>query len=155
MEFKFYAKPNFNVEESNFLHDSPNYKDGFYCGYLIRDGKNAYLINGVTDCNSEYIAIEEWVPVDPDTVFFETTERNNSINLENDSKDFLKEAKLKPPFKFDEMGMCIFDSNSTKVLDVRGWGHFQYLPEGEKIQDRFGQFVADALNEKAEKNDKS
>lgn len=43
----------------------------------------------------------------------------------------------------------IADSESTHVLDVRGWGHFQYADndQGGAIQDAFGDWVVKVLNE--------
>lgn len=48
----------------------------------------------------------------------------------------------------------IADANGHHVLDIRGWGHFQYADLGDKkgaeIQDAFGQWVVDTLNKEAE-----
>lgn len=45
-------------------------------------------------------------------------------------------------------GTWIQDAKGTHVLDVRGWGHFQYADDGkgEKIQDDFGAWVVEVLN---------
>jgi uncharacterized phage protein (TIGR01671 family) len=43
-------------------------KDDFVYGNLIVDGKDAWIVNGVAESNSEYIAIEQWIPVRPETV---------------------------------------------------------------------------------------
>ncbi|MFM0712748.1 YopX family protein [Streptococcus suis] len=37
-------------------------------GNLIVDGNSAYIVNGVIECNDQYITIAEWCPVDPKTV---------------------------------------------------------------------------------------
>ena len=58
---------------------------------------------------------------------------------------------ISPPFIYDDYGQMIFDSKYMLVLDVRGWGRFQYAENGEKLQDEWGKFVADALNEKYER----
>jgi hypothetical protein len=59
----------------------------------------------------------------------------------------------KKPFHFDEYGQMIFDANNEHVLDIRGWGRIQYLPDAEAKQDTFGRFVADMLNETYEQSE--
>jgi hypothetical protein len=59
---------------------------------------------------------------------------------------------LKPPFHHDDVpgiGM-IYDGN-TRLIDIRGWGFFQYYENGEQLQDEFREFVVQALNEKWER----
>lgn len=41
---------------------------GWVHGYLIQQGNDSYIINGVIEANSEYISIGEWVPVFTDSV---------------------------------------------------------------------------------------
>mgnify|MGYP001601053162 CR=1 FL=1 len=41
-------------------------------------------------------------------------------------------------------GGCSMQPSSFKVLDVRGWGHLQYRPDGEKIQNAVEAFVVAA-----------
>jgi hypothetical protein len=41
----------------------------------------------------------------------------------------------------------VYDGN-TRLLDIRGWGFFQYYENGEQLQDEFKEFVVQALNEK-------
>ena len=55
----------------------------------------------------------------------------------------------------------IADIKGTHLLDVRGWGHFQYATnekpdqefgtKGAEIQDAFGDWVVKTLNEAYEK----
>lgn len=42
--------------------------EGWVEGYLIQEGNDSYIINGVIEANSEYITIGEWVPVFADSV---------------------------------------------------------------------------------------
>lgn len=42
--------------------------EGWVHGYLIQQGNDSYIINGVIEANSEYISIGEWVPVFTDSV---------------------------------------------------------------------------------------
>lgn len=62
---------------------------------------------------------------------------------------------IKPPFRYDNDGQMIFDSNNTMVLDVKGYGYIaagvQYNHcEACAIQDEFGEFTANALNSATE-----
>jgi len=65
-------------------------------------------------------------------------------------KEFVKEVKLKPPFILEDSGNYIMDSNNVVVMQIRGWGHFQYLSDGNKKQDLFAEFVLSAMNKEVE-----
>lgn len=53
------------------------------------------------------------------------------------------------PLKYDDYGQKIFDQDNVLVVEVRGWGHIQYLGKNpEQLQDEIGQFICDAINEK-------
>lgn len=58
---------------------------------------------------------------------------------------------LKPPFKADTMGGYIFGADGFMVCQVRGWGRLQKQADGAECQDAHLQFIADALNEKCER----
>ncbi|NQL61427.1 hypothetical protein HO446_01680 [Streptococcus suis] len=47
---------------------SDNNKGQWMYGNLIIDGNYAYIVNGVIECNDQYITIAEWCPVDPKTI---------------------------------------------------------------------------------------
>jgi len=53
------------------------------------------------------------------------------------------------PVWCDEYGMYIFDKENNMIMDVRGWGRLQYLPEGEgeRVQKATGDAFAEALND--------
>jgi len=65
---------------------------------------------------------------------------------------------FKPPFKYEAMGQTIYavgvDGHNMMALQVRGWGSLvgtgtaYKLPndKAEHIQDEFGQWVCDAMN---------
>lgn len=57
---------------------------------------------------------------------------------------------IKLPVKYDSMGTMIIDSDNNLICDIRGWGRFQYMEEGEKVQDSVGRYIADAINDKIE-----
>lgn len=42
--------------------------DGYVTGYPIISNGDAYILNGVVEANSEYIVIDQWVPVYPGTI---------------------------------------------------------------------------------------
>lgn len=56
------------------------------------------------------------------------------------------QSLIKTPVKF-QIGK-IFDDEGNHILDIRGWGRLQYLPDAEAKQDGIGEFVAEAINEK-------
>lgn len=45
-----------------------NSKGKMQYGYLIADGKQAFIINEVVEANEQYITIGSWCPVDPKTI---------------------------------------------------------------------------------------
>ena len=42
--------------------------DGYVTGYPIVSGDDTYILNGVIEANEEYIAINQWVPVFPESL---------------------------------------------------------------------------------------
>jgi hypothetical protein len=54
---------------------------------------------------------------------------------------------FKLPFRYDPEGQMVLDDEGTIVLNVRGWGRFQYMEHGSEDQDEFGRMVAKTLNE--------
>jgi hypothetical protein len=59
---------------------------------------------------------------------------------------------LKPPFHHDDIpGIGMIHDGNTQLVDIRGWGFFQYYENGEQLQDEFKEFVVQALNEKWER----
>jgi len=55
---------------------------------------------------------------------------------------------IKGPVKYHSMGTMITDANNELICDIRGWGRFQYMIDGEIAQDSMGEFIAIAINEK-------
>ena len=58
---------------------------------------------------------------------------------------FLK-GSFRPPFSYNATGQYIFDADGQMILDVRGWGHIQYLDHPIDRQDSIGLFIVDLLN---------
>ena len=65
-EIKFRGKP---IEDVDFdeinVHIS---KDDFVYGNLIVDGNQAWIVKGVVESTNDYITLEQWIPVRPETV---------------------------------------------------------------------------------------
>lgn len=65
-EIKFRGKP---IEDVDFdeinVHIS---KDDFVYGNLIVDGDQAWIVKGVIESTNDYITLEQWIPVRPETV---------------------------------------------------------------------------------------
>jgi hypothetical protein len=61
---------------------------------------------------------------------------------------------------YDEFGTHIWNKDKEgdiqKVADIRGWGAIQNLfktqKEAEEFQDEIGKFIADAINEKVQRD---
>ena len=75
-------------------------------------------------------------------------------------KTTLKEV-IKFPFKHDDCAvgdvLCSFRTagggiEQRRVMQIRGWGSFQYYENGEELQDEFKDWVVQALNEKLERD---
>lgn len=79
------------------------------------------------------------------------------------------EEYIENPVWYDKHGQMIFFKTKTAghqiLVDVRGWGNIQNLPEFKKngeyhfkeageFQDKVGQWIVDAINEKLEREKK-
>ncbi len=78
MEILFRGKPDIDQEwldEMEITLDehmenlvSVNYKDGFVFGQLVYSGKQPYIVGEVVESTDEWITLEYWIPVKPETV---------------------------------------------------------------------------------------
>lgn len=55
-------------------------------------------------------------------------------------------STITPPVKYFAEGTCILDAAGNHIVDIRGWSRLQKLPNGEMVQDAFGEEVAKAIN---------
>lgn len=46
----------------------------------------------------------------------------------------------------------IFDSDGNHIADARSWGRLQYYKDGIQRHDALAKFIADAINEKLERD---
>ena len=53
-------------------------------------------------------------------------------------------ALYEAPWRYEPTGQSVWAGNTYMVADIRGWGHLQYLPNGEALQDATGVFIATA-----------
>ena len=78
MEILFRGKPDIDqewLEEMELTLDeymenlvSANYKDGFVYGQVVYSGKQPYIVGEVVESTDEWITLEYWIPVKPETV---------------------------------------------------------------------------------------
>lgn len=62
-----------------------------------------------------------------------------------------KTVRVAFPVRYSADGTYIYDSKDRMIADVRGWGWIQKLPNPEKTQDSIGEYIAQAMNEKHER----
>lgn len=83
--------------------------DGYVTGYPITSGDDAYILNGVIEANDEYIAINQWVPVFPESL------TPVSPSLTDDQQVVLDYLKKMCPPKLGVSAMvttyCLVDDN--------------------------------------------
>lgn len=58
---------------------------------------------------------------------------------------------IKYPVHYESWGTMILDADQNMVCDIRGWGRILYMENPEEKQDSMGEFIADAINEKMER----
>lgn len=63
-------------------------------------------------------------------------------------------SHLTPPFRYFSSGEQILDSDNHLVADIRGWGYLTSVcglqmsdAEACKVQDRFGEWIAQAMTD--------
>lgn len=70
-----------------------------------------------------------------------------------DELERLARAATPGPWEYEDMsqsvygnsvGGCRLEMSMHLVADIRGWGHYRYLPNGQEIQDATGNFIAAA-----------
>jgi hypothetical protein len=60
---------------------------------------------------------------------------------------------IKPPFHYDDFGQKIFDKDNNLVLDIRMWGLLSKYENPSKLQDDFGNMLAETLTEIAKRSE--
>lgn len=53
---------------------------------------------------------------------------------------------IKKPVSYDKEGAMIFDAYNNHIMDVWGYGSFQYMINGEYHQDCLGRYIAECIN---------
>lgn len=54
------------------------------------------------------------------------------------------EAAPKGAWRYEPCTQNVWSGNVHMVASIRGWGYFQYLPNGEAVQDATGVHIATA-----------
>lgn len=60
----------------------------------------------------------------------------------------MPDIMIKSPVRYERRGTYIFDADGNMVANVRGWGRISYMEDPEEKQDKMGEFIAQAINEK-------
>ena len=84
--------------------------DGYVTGYPIVSGDDAYILNGVIEANEEYITINQWVPVFPESL------KPVSPSLTDDQQVVLE--WLKDDFKKSGNPVDSLESLAGEVLHI-------------------------------------
>ena len=73
--------------------------DGYVTGFPIISDNDAYILNGVIEANEEYIAIEQWIPVFPESLQPVSPSLNDDQQVVLDwLKEEYKRTKWSSPF---------------------------------------------------------
>ena len=99
--------------------------DGYITGYPIVSGDDAYILNGVIEANEEYITINQWVPVFPESL------TPVSPSLSDDQREVLESLKHyysksnyydiragKEPMQAVDRMLMEAESDATRLSDV-------------------------------------
>jgi uncharacterized phage protein (TIGR01671 family) len=86
---------------------------GWVYGVPVTDSKRTYIVSGVIDSNEDFITIEQWQPVRPETVgqFTGLYDRNGVKVFEGDV------LNLKYYYEHDVMPSHVYDNVSVQYVD--------------------------------------
>ncbi|GAB6638579.1 hypothetical protein BOVMAS10_12180 [Streptococcus uberis] len=90
-------------------------------GNLIVDGNNALIVNGIVECEEDYVALGDWCPVDLKTVG-ESTGLFDTNGKEIFEGDIVKQTFSIPKFKGEQIvyeikGVVTFLEGSWLIVD--------------------------------------
>ncbi|MEG0078282.1 hypothetical protein [Enterococcus sp.] len=99
--------------------------NGYVTGYPIISDNDAYILNGVIEANEEYIAIEQWIPVFPESL------QPVSPSLTDDQQVVL-DYLIKQAERCSDIGYLVGDLNFfASTEDGKAWDG---LTEKERYQ---------------------
>lgn len=104
---------------------SDNNKGQWMYGNLIIDGNYAYIVNGVIECNDQYITIAEWCPVDPKTI-------GASTGLFDKKGKEIFEGDVVESTWFNDYDDCVGYRKAGTVVYKNGYFGIEYPGDVEK-----------------------
>ncbi|MDT2756959.1 hypothetical protein P7G51_06155 [Enterococcus asini] len=105
--------------------------DGYVTGYPIVSGNDAYILNGVIEANEEYITINQWVPVFPESL------KPISPSLTDDQQvvlEWFKNEKKDQPFATVADFVSAYFEGAESEVPLNTMVAFEYLTNKEQFQ---------------------
>ena len=118
-EIKFRGKP---IEDVNFEEINVHIgKDNFVYGNLIWNEGNPYIVGNVVEATDEYISLEQWISVRPETIGQYTGLTHNGIDIyEGDivKITYSDNCIVKGEIEFSASAFQVCDESDCYELDM-------------------------------------
>ena len=99
---------------------SVNYKDGFVYGQVVYSGNQPYIVGEVVESTDEWITLEYWIPVKPETIGMQTEFIYESLETIYQNDIVLCEQEGQEPFisavEWDKDGFTVSDNHGKHPL---------------------------------------
>jgi len=60
----------------------------------------------------------------------------------------MQDIMIRFPVRYERRGTYIFDADNNTIANIRSWGRISYMENPEEKQDKMGEFIAQAINER-------